>query len=178
MLGFSTRHPLMRMLICAACLYHMAAMVSANLPFGTAFGNQLRRPFQYYVGYVGLWQNWVMFHTIPHFRSIRPVLVAQYPGGSKSEHGPMLPGLTPYDHRTRLGSLFFRYVWPTSDINPYAESYLRKACTEIAQKTGNKPSSVTLRMDSQRLAPLADVKKTHKPGKAASDTSTLNVSCP
>jgi hypothetical protein len=177
MLGFSTRHPVVRLIICAACLYHMAAMVSANLPFGTAFGNQLRRPFQYYVGYVGLWQNWVMFHTIPHFRAIRPVLVAQYPGGSKTEHGPMLPGLTPYDHRTRLGSLFFRYVWPTSDINPYADAYLRTACKEIAQKTGNKPSNVTLRMDSLRLAPLAEVKKNHKPGKPASDTSTLNVSC-
>ena len=178
MLGFSTRQPWIRTLLCAACLYHMAAMVSANLPFTTAFGGELRRPFTYYIGYVGLWQNWVMFHTIPHFRAIRPRLVATYPGGTKGDYGPMLPGLTKYDHRTRLGSLFFRYVWPTSDINPYAEAYMKRACGEIARKTGNKPTNVTLRLDSLRLLPLVEARKTHKEGKPASDTSSINVTCP
>jgi hypothetical protein len=107
----------------------------------TAFGGELRRPFSHYIGYVGLWQNWVMFHTIPHFRAIRPRLVATYPGGTKGDYGPMLPGLTKYDHRTRLGSLFFRYVWPTSDINPLRrgvhEAGLRR---ESRAKTGNKPT--------------------------------------
>jgi hypothetical protein len=55
---------------------------------------------------------------------------------------------------------------------------MRTACSEIAKKTGHKPSNVTLRMDSLRLLPLADAKKTHKTGKPASDTSTLNVNCP
>jgi len=175
--GLLTRQPWLRALICVFCLYHMAAMVSANLPFGTAFGNSLRRPFGQYIGYVGLWQNWVMFHTIPHFHKIRPVLVAHYAGGSKTEHGPMLPGLQPYRHRTRLGSLFFRYVWPTGDITPYAESYLRKACVEVARKTGHKPTSVTVRLDSYRLIPLNEVRQTHKTSKPASDTSSLNVPC-
>lgn len=173
----SIRRRWLRAVICVACLYHMAAMVSANLPFDSAFGNGLRRPFGHYIGYVGLWQNWVMFHTIPHFHKIRPVLVANYAGGSKTEHGPMLPGLTKYQHRTRLGSLFFRYVWPTGDITPYAESYLRKACVEVARQTGHKPASMTVRLDSYRLIPLNEVRQTHKTSKPASDTSSLSVSC-
>jgi hypothetical protein len=89
----------------------------------------------------------------------------------------MLPGLQPYQHRTRLGSLFFRYVWPTGDITPYAESYLRKACVEVARKTGHKPTSMTVRLDSYRLIPLNEVRQTHKTSKPASDTSSLNVPC-
>jgi hypothetical protein len=177
MLGFSTQKPWVRALLCAACLYHIAAMVSANLPFTTAFGSELRRPFTYYIGYAGLWQNWVMFHTIPHFRAVRPLLVARYSGGSQSEHGAMLPDLTPYKHRTRLGSLFFRYTWPTNDILPYGRAYLQRACKEVGRMTGKKPSTMTLRLDSLRLQSLADARKTGKPGKGASDFSTMNVPC-
>jgi hypothetical protein len=177
MLGFSPRKPWARALLCAACIYHIAAMVSANLPFNTAFGSQLRRPFTHYIGYAGLWQNWVMFHTIPHFRSLRPLLIARYPGGAQSEHGPMLPGLMPYEHRTRLGSLFFRYTWPTNDILPYGRAYLQRACKQVARATGVKPSTMTMRLDSRRLQSLADARKTGKTSKPASDFSTMNVPC-
>jgi hypothetical protein len=178
MFAFSIRQPLVRATVVGFCIYHMLAMVSANLPFSTAFGSELRRPFSHYIGYVGLWQNWVMFHTIPYFRSIRPMLVAEDASGTKTEHGPMLPGLTPYDHRTRLGSLFFRYTWPANDIQPYANGYLLRACGEIAAKIGHKPSSVTLRLDSRRLLSLAEARTTHQTSKPSSDTSTLNVKCP
>lgn len=177
MFGFSSLKPWLRGLLCAACVYHIAAMVSANLPFSTAFGQELRRPFAHYIGYVGLWQNWVMFHTIPHFRAVRPMLVARYPGGSETEHGAMLPGLIKYRPRTRMGSLFFRYTWPTNDILPYGRAYLQRACSEVARQTGKRPSTMTLRLDSLRLNSLADARRTGKPGKPASDFSTMNVPC-
>jgi hypothetical protein len=178
MQGFSLRQRIHRRLVCGACVFHMAATVATNLPANTAFGGELRAPFAAYLDRAGLWQNWVMFHTIPYFRAIRPRLVASASDGSTREFGPMLPGLAPYRHTTRIVSLFLRYTWPPDDIAPHVHAYLRRACDEVARATGSRPASITLRLDSLRLQPLAHVRAHHELAKLGSDLSTIREHCP
>jgi hypothetical protein len=148
-----------RVVVGAFCLYHMAATLFANMPVTTAFGADLRAPFDSYITYAGLWQNWAMFETIPYFRSIHPVLVAHYPSGPDLERGAMLPGLDPYAHRTRLVGLFLRFAFPPNDVEWFVHAYLGNACTAFEEATGERPSSVGLRLDSERLIPLAEVRR-------------------
>lgn len=162
---------LARVVICVGCLYHLAAMVMTNMPTTTAFGGELFAPFRHYVVYAGLWQSWTMFHTVPNFRAIRPKLVARYDDGAESVHGAMLPGLTPYQSRTRMASLFLRYTWPTPDIQPYLRGYLARACTAVEAESGRKPRTMTMRLESIRLRPLAKVRETGAVGERSFDLS-------
>jgi hypothetical protein len=167
-------------LLGAFCVYHMAASLFANMPTSTAFGEELRAPFERYIDYTGLKQSWTMFDTIPYFRSIHPVLVARYPSGREQEFGAMLPGLTPYRPRTRLAALFVRFTWPSGDTGWFARGYLERACTAVWRSGGpgaERPSSMGLRLDAQRLVPLAEVRRTGSMSSAAHEFSPVTASC-
>jgi hypothetical protein len=167
-------------LVGAFCVYHMAASFFANMPSSTAFGEEWRVPFEQYIAYAGLKQSWTMFDTIPYFRSVRPVLVAHYPSGRETELGPMLPGLLPYRHRTRLTALFARFTWPSGDLEWFARGYLQRACAAAARSTppgAERPSAIALRLDSQRLLPLSEVRRTGTMSSAAHEFSPVTASC-
>ena len=163
---------ILRVLVGGFCLYHMAAMLSANMPFTTAFGGELRAPFDSYIASTGLWQNWTMFETIPYFRSIHPVLVAHYPNGRDIERGPVLPGFLPYRPHMRLAGVFLRYMFPPSDVAWFVRAYLGRACDAFEEATGARPSSVGLASDLERLLPLAEVRRS---GSIASRSHELSV---
>jgi len=161
-------------------VYHMAASFFANMPSTTAFGGELRAPFEPYIAYTGLRQSWTMFDTIPYFRSVRPVLVARYPSGRDVDLGPMLPGLKPYRHRTRLTALFVRFTWPNGDIEPYARGYLQRACALASLATppgAEHPTAIGLRLDSERLRPLSEVRRTGSISSSAREFSPIVASC-
>jgi hypothetical protein len=167
-------------LLGAFCVYHMAASLFANMPTSTAFGDELRAPFEHYIAYTGLKQSWTMFDTIPYFRSMHPVLVAHYPSGREAELGAMLPGLTPYRHRTRLAALFVRFTWPGGDIEWFARGYLQRACAAAARLTepgAERPSTIGLRLDAQRLRPLPEVRRSGSMSSPARDFSPITASC-
>jgi hypothetical protein len=155
----------------------MAAMVSANLPTNTAFGNEIRLPFQDYLARAGLGQNWVMFHTIPYFRAIRPVLVAMGRDGNTQTHGPMLPGLGPYTPLTRLSVLFIRYAHPSEQVEPHLRAYLRRACDEVTRATGIRPYSTALRLDALRIPALEQVRNTQRTGVPSAEQGPVTATC-
>jgi hypothetical protein len=158
-------------------MYHMAATLFANMPPTTAFGEDLRVAFDPYITYAGLWQNWAMFETIPYFRSIHPVLLAHYAGGQNLERGAMLPGLQPYRHRTRLAGLFLRFTFPPSDVEWFVHAYLHRACAAFEEATGARPSSVGLRLDSERLIPLVEVRRSGSMAWPSHEMSAVAEPC-
>ena len=167
-------------LLGAFCVYHMAASLFANMPPSTAFGDELRAPFEQYIAHTGLRQNWTMFDTIPDLRSMHPVLVAHYPSGREAEFGAMLPGLTPYRHWTRLEALFLRFTWPSGDIEWFARGYLQRACAAVTRLTepgAERPSTITLRLDAQRLRPLPEVRQSGSMSSPSRDFSPITASC-
>jgi hypothetical protein len=168
-----------RVLVGPFCVYHMAASLFANMPYSTAFGGELRAPFESYIAYAGLKQSWTMFDTIPYFRSIHPVVVVHYASGREAELGPMLPGLTPYRHRTRLTALFVRFTWPAGDLEWYARAYLQRVCALAARSAapGERPLTVGLRLDSERLLPISDVHRTGTISTPAREFSPATASC-
>jgi hypothetical protein len=155
----------------------MAATVSANLPTGTAFGSEFRLPFQDYLTRAGLGQNWVMFHTVPYYRALRPVLVAMGHDGNTQTHGPMLPGLSPYLPRTRLSVFFIRYAHPSEQVEPHLRAYLRRACDEVTRATGVRPVSMALRLDALRLPTLEQVRNTQLTGFPSAEQGPLTEAC-
>jgi hypothetical protein len=169
-----------RVLVGGFCAYHMGASALANMPGSTAFGNDLRAPFDAYITYSGLWQSWTMFETIPYFESIRPVLVAHYRDGRDVDLDPMLPGLRPYRHRTRLAGLFLRFVWPDGGVDWFVRGYLQRACVEAvraAPPDTDHPATMGLRLDSERLLPLPEVRRRGSIGWPAHDHSPVTVPC-
>jgi hypothetical protein len=171
---------LRRALVGGFCVYHMAASFFANMPPTTAFGGELRAPFDAYIAYAGLKQSWTMFDTIPYFRSVHPTLVERYPSGREVDVGPMLPGLERYRHRTRLTALFVRFTWPNGDLEPFVRGYLQRACAVAVQSipTGaERPSAIGLRLDSERLLPLAEVRRTGSMSSRAHEFSPITAPC-
>ena len=171
---------LRRWLVGAFCVYHMAASAFANMPPTTAFGDQLRAPFDAYIAYAGLKQSWTMFDTIPYFRSVHPTLVAHYASGRDVDVGPMLPGLKPYRHRTRLTALFVRFTWPSGELELFARAYMQRACAVLRQSTppgAEQPAAIGLRLDSERLRPLLEVRRTGSMSSPAHEFSPITASC-
>jgi hypothetical protein len=164
-------------LLGAFCVYNMGAILLANMPTSTAFGGELRAPFESYIAYTGIWQNWSMFVTIPYFKSIHPVLVAHYANGKDVERGPILPGLRPYRPRARFIALFVGYAFPPEEEDWFARSYVQRACTAFEQATGARPKSVRLRLDCERLQPLSDVVRTGKIGVVSHEPSAVEAIC-
>jgi hypothetical protein len=146
------------------CLFHMGAVIVFNLPQHTALGD-LRAPFAWYARLSWLHQEWAMFTTIPHYAELEPVLVAKYKGGEERLFGPMLPGLRPYPADLRSLYLILHTVWASGEYRPLASGYLQHACDAITRQLGQRPSSVQLRVDAQVLAPLKQVRASHKVGR-------------
>ena len=160
----AARRPWWKWPLGAFCLYHMAAMVFANMAPTTPFGTELRAPFEKYIAYAGLWQEWSLFVTIPAAQSISPMLVARYADDTWVERGPILPGLLPYRPRARLIALFFRLTYPDPDFDWFSQRYVERACDAFEREIGARPQNVQLRLDTEALIPLADVIKTGKMG--------------
>ena len=167
-------------LLGAFCVYHMGASLFANMPPTTAFGGELRAPFDLYIAYAGLKQAWTMFDTIPYFRAIHPMLVARYPSGREVELGPMLPGLKPYRHLTRLTALFVRFTWPEGDNAWFARGYLQRVCGLVAGSVApseERPSAIALRLDVERLRPIPEVRRTGSISYTTHEFSPVTASC-
>ncbi len=177
MRAIAIRQTVWRWSVGAFCFFHMGAAAVANMPSTTAFGGELRTPFEPYITYAGLWQAWTMFETIPYFRSIRPVLVGHYATGPDVERGAILPGLLRYRHRNRLVALFVRYTFPTPDLEWLVRGYLKRACGAFEAATGTRPATVRLRLDSERLIPLEEVIATGRIGRTSHEFSPVEVKC-
>lgn len=161
----------------AFCLYHMGAMLFANMDSSTAFGDDLRAPFDRYTATFGLWQDWELFLTVPVAQSINPVLVAHYANGKDVERGPILPGLKRYHPRARFIALFVRLSFPGDAFEWVAERYLERACGAFERALGSRPETVRIRMDSEQLIPLEEVIRTGKMGSPLHQFGTAVGKC-
>ena len=141
-------------------LYHLGAITFANLHRSTVLGSGLHTWFSPYTSYLGLWQDWAMFTTIPYYASLTPVLEVETARGGKVDLGPMLPHLEAAPDSLRLTSLFGRLVWSRSSYAEHRQRYERTACLSVEKSTGTTPLSIRVRLEGQRLQRLDAVRST------------------
>src|ERR1043165_4099017 len=106
MLDHARRHKALRVAACAYFVFHLTAITMVNVPRTTELGGGFHRPFDWYLGLTSLSQYWDMFTTVPRFLDMDGALVASDEQGRIAEYGPMLPGLLPYRHTSRVNGMF------------------------------------------------------------------------
>jgi hypothetical protein len=148
--------------VCAALLYHLAAITLANLPGTTALGSGIHRPFAHYLTLFGLHQTWDMFTTIPHFLDMTGVLAVLDDQGQETSEGPLLPGLERYKKDNRIHVTFMRLAFSAEAYPGYPVRYLAGVCRALLQKKGRLPASVGFELRVKELRPLADVQRDHR----------------
>lgn len=144
----------------AFMVYHLAAVTIANLSTSTTLRGHLHPWFRPYTSLLGLWQEWDMFTTIPYYAEMRPTLIAAFPGQPQKEFGPMLPGLESAPNNLKITSVFSRVMWSRSAFETNVSQWERAGCLAVARATGVMPRSVQLKLSTQRLNPLAQVRST------------------
>lgn len=101
-----------------------------------------------------------MFTTIPYYAEMHPTLLANLPDQPQKEFGPMLPGLTAAPNTLKISSLFSRVMWSRSAFESNVSQWERATCRAVGQATGVTPRSVQLKLSTQRLNALAQVRST------------------
>jgi hypothetical protein len=148
-----------RAALCVACLFHLAAVTTSNLPRTTALGSSVHAPFDWYVGTFGLWQSWDMFTTIPHFLDLEGVLLATDSSGKETRYGPLLPGLAPYARSHRVQGTFMRMAFSDDAYSYFSKRYLAAICRAITSRTGSPPAKVSFELRALELRSLDAVRK-------------------
>lgn len=143
-------------------VYHLCAIIVANLPDDTAFGGELQAPFKQYTELAGLTQRWDMFTTKPYYLDLTGDLEAIDENGEASRYGLILPGLVPYVDSLRVDAVFFRLGFSAKNFRKYFRRYHASACRAIAARTGAMPRSVQLKLVPQRIQPLEMIQKTRQ----------------
>jgi hypothetical protein len=154
-----------RVAICLALVFHLAAITAANLPASTALGSGLYAPFAWYLTPTGLWQTWDMFTTIPHFLELDGSLVAIDEQGVAKRYGPLLPGFTPFVESTRIQGSFMRLAF-SNDIYPtYSTRYRGAVCRALLAQRNGAPTQVGFELRALELRALTDIRKDGRIGQ-------------
>jgi hypothetical protein len=148
-----------RIATCTALLFHLAAIMIANLPATTAFGTAIYTPFAWYLTPTGLWQTWDMFTTIPHFRGLDGALVAVDESGAVTRYGPLLPGFAPFVRSTRIEGSFMRLAFSAESYPAYSNRYLAAVCRALLAARRGAPTKVGFELKADELRALADIRK-------------------
>lgn len=159
MLDHARRHRALRLAACAYFAFHIAAITMSNVPRTTELGDGFHRPFGWYLELTSLSQYWDMFTTVPRFLDMDGALVASDTQGVVSEYGPMLPGLTPYRHTSRVNGMFLRMAFSDEYYPGYSGRYLAAVCRAIAEKVGTMPTKVGFELRTRQLRPIGDVRR-------------------
>ncbi len=149
----------LRIGICAALVFHLAAITIANLPATTALGGSIYRPFAWYLTPTGLWQTWDMFTTIPHFLDLDGALVVVDESGSITRRGPLLPGFASFAKTVRIQGTFMRLAFSSDSYTSYTKRYRAAICRALLAERRGAPTQVGFELLAQELRPLADIRK-------------------
>jgi hypothetical protein len=150
---------LLRAAVCAALVFHIAAITVANLPANTVYGAGIYRPFAWYLTPTGLWQTWDMFTTIPHFFDLDGRLVVADEHGTVTRRGPLLPDFAPFVKTVRIQGTFMRLVFSNDTYGSYATRYRAAVCRALLAERKGAPTSVGFELVAQELRPLEDIRK-------------------
>jgi len=145
--------------VCAALVFHLAAITVSNLPANTAFGPGIYVPFAWYLTPTGLWQTWDMFTTIPHFFDLDGRLVVVDEHGDVTRRGPLLPGFTRFLKTVRIQGTFMRLAFSSDSYQSYTRRYRAAVCRALLAERHGAPTSVGFELVAQELRPLADIRK-------------------
>lgn len=156
------RSNLFRGAACVFFLYHLAAITLTNIPTSTALGNNAHPWIRPYIRHTGLWQEWDMFTTIPYYRKIEGRLAATFHDQRTQEFGPLVPGFGDTYTSLRVSSLFARLMWSRNAFQTNIAQWERTACNVVAAHTEEQPRHVQLKLDTQRLNTLGQVRSTGK----------------
>lgn len=157
-----SRKVFVRAIACTFLLYHLAALTLTNLSTSTTLRNSLHVWVRPYTGVLGLWQEWDMFTTIPYYSEVRPSLSVQFLDKGPLQLGPMLPALTPAPESLRISTLFSRIMWSRRSFEDNVSRWERMTCRAIQASTGQRPKSFQLKLATERLNTLAQVRATGK----------------
>jgi hypothetical protein len=156
------RSILIRGIACVFFLYHLAAITLTNISTSTALGNNVHPWIRPYIRHTGLWQEWDMFTTIPYYQGIQGRLVATFPDQRTQEFGPLIPGFGETYTSLRVSSLFARIMWSRNAFQTNIGQWERTACHVVEAHSGEQPRHVQLKLDTQRLNTLSQVRSTGK----------------
>jgi hypothetical protein len=151
-----------RGLACVFFTYHLAATTLTNLGTSTALKRRAEGWIRPYIQHLALWQEWDMFTTIPYYAELTGNVVATFPDRRVQEFPPILPGLEPAPASLKVTSLLSRIMWSKNSFESNVSRWERAMCRAIAEEVGERPSTVHLRLYTQRLNPLAQVRSTGK----------------
>lgn len=154
------KRQLLRTAVCVFCLYHMHAMLLANLFEVNPLAKALRGWVDPYLTTLVQWQEWDMFTTIPLYLDIQSTLVARDGSGAETRYGPMLPGFTPPPDNLRIVSMAGRLVWVRHAFPAHVNRHHRAACAAITRASGAPPQSVRIELDAKPLRSLERVAAT------------------
>jgi hypothetical protein len=149
----------LRVAICSALVFHLAAITVANLPPNTPFGGAIYRPFAWYLTPTGLWQTWDMFTTIPHFLDLGGALVAVDEHGTVTRRGPLLPGFAPFEKTVRIQGTFMRLAFSPESYASYTKRYRAAVCRQLLTERHGAPTQIGFELLAQELRSLDDIRK-------------------
>jgi hypothetical protein len=149
----------LRVAICAALVFHLAAITTSNLPANTPLGNAIYRPFSWYLSPTGLWQTWDMFTTIPHFFDLNGALVAIDDHGRTTRRGPLLPGFRPLVRTVRIQGTFMRLAFSADSYSSYTKRYRAAVCRALDAEHPGQTIQVGFELVAQELRSLDDIRK-------------------
>lgn len=151
-----------RGLACVFFTYHLAATTLTNLGTSTALKRRAEGWIRPYIHHLALWQEWDMFTTIPYYAELTGNVVATFPDRRVQEFPPLLPGLEPAPASLKVTSLLSRIMWSKNSFESNVSRWERAICSAIAEEVGERPSTVHLRLYTQRLNTLGQVRSTGK----------------
>ncbi|HEX4338078.1 MAG TPA: hypothetical protein VH062_19345 [Polyangiaceae bacterium] len=149
----------LRIAICAALTFHLAAITVSNLPANTPFGAAIYRPFAWYLTPTGLWQTWDMFTTIPHFLDLDGKLVTADENGVVSRRGPLLPGFARFARTVRVQGTFMRLAFSADSYTSYTRRYRAAICRALLTERHGAPTQVGFELIAKELRSLDDIRK-------------------
>ena len=139
--------------------YHCVAVTLSGLvPHKSALYRRLYPVFEHYLVATGTQQSWLMFHTIPRYRTYDVKLIAEDSQGKEHRYGPMLPGLKGYGDSLRSLKILFNYSNDKYNRN-YRNRYLERAKKEIEETHGIKVKSLRFVVEGDRINAIPKILK-------------------
>jgi hypothetical protein len=149
----------LRIAICAALTFHLAAITVANLPANSPLGGAIYAPFAWYLTPTGLWQTWDMFTTIPHFLDLDGALVVADEAGHVTRRGPLLPHFTPFARTVRIQGTFMRLAFSADSYTSYTKRYRAAVCRALVAEGRSATTQVGFELYAKELRSLDDIRK-------------------
>tara|TARA_B100000959_G_scaffold32702_1_gene31136 strand:+ start:355 stop:906 length:552 start_codon:yes stop_codon:yes gene_type:complete len=156
----------------AVCLllYYCLGVIANNYPTNTAFGRELREPFDFYVKPLHLHKPYNMFYTYDPWHKFDLSVIAKTEHGLAKRFAPILPGLEELHGKGFQGKGKLRVRVSLQRMTKRRSSFLLKGyaqnlCDAIRERTQRNILEVTLEFKTERLRKLSEIKKDGVMGK-------------